>query len=1050
MEQEKNSLITDTAESIIHPENSSASPKKLYKPAFDDVLNSVSMPSSSQEIYRHETGHSGSTVVHTASETTISSGPSSFLPPNIENQEPFSSFSIHGDVPASASPLLTDAGFRPKQKSSIPERRNAVSGMASHSINETKNQENSPSSDLLHDEHPPDFVSPIPPTVQVSGTSYSAETLNVPVSHSDKIPSREPDVFKSVSHDKSKATPKQPGVPNTVPPNSSKTERNQPDIPAENHFADMLSTGSAQTFAQAVQESEKPSSMLSGVKQTAYRGVLHSAGAGDDFTDRAGGQGKRAVISGAAMTYGAAKATAKSVKRIGKFGARTHQDRMDGLIKDRKTAALQAGKFSLQEGKGLIADAGSRLVKEGLVIAEDFEGSDDLGIQAIVKTKNTVRNVSYARRLFGNQPKRSVWQTLRQAPAFVSNTVSSVGRIASKITSAAVSGISSLSLISGVSLLLVLVMTMIPAAYALTGAASIAADDETITEVYSYITELDANLSKKIYDYRSDADVVDYYLNGSQTVDTIEISTDADQMLNYLDCVYGDYKFADVKDKINEIYSDLYQIDLTKYTQNVGTTSESDTVVDPDTQEPSSPDLISTYTPVYGNPVSKKPGSTLNTAILSNSICAGTFKLTFYCGCAICSEQYGNMTSTGVTALEGRTIAVDPTVIPYGTKVHIDGWGDFIAEDCGGAIKGNHIDVFVADHQRANSLGVQYASVYIMNGSIAGGIYLPAVGSGTVSHMKVKVTTQSVRSYLQDRMDDDQKDKSQLMNQIGQYTTRMNYASPLETDSWYVSRRYGYYYSGSVKQHFGADIAANAGAAVLAVCSGTVTKIGSNTENGTYLILQSGNNKFLYGNLARTLVSEGDTVEKGDVIAKVGSAGSGCVSSSLHMEYTKNGISLNPCFYLYNASTAGTGSSVGSTDIVEVARSQLGQQGGQPYWSYMGFSSRVAWCASFVSWCANQCGYIDAGIIPKHAACASGVSWFQQHGQWQNRNYVPSPGDIIYFDWTGSGISHHVGIVEKVEGNIVYTIEGNSSDAVHERHYTIGEADILGYGIPNY
>ena len=116
----------------------------------------------------------------------------------------------------------------------------------------------------------------------------------------------------------------------------------------------------------------------------------------------------------------------------------------------------------------------------------------------------------------------------------------------------------------------------------------------------------------------------------------------------------------------------------------------------------------------------------------------------------------------------------------------------------------------------------------------------------------------------------------------------------------------------------------------------------------------------------------------------------------------------------------------------------------------MGFSSRVAWCASFVSWCANQCGYIDAGIIPKHAACASGVSWFQQHGQWQNRNYVPSPGDIIYFDWTGSGISHHVGIVEKVEGNIVYTIEGNSSDAVHERHYTIGEADILGYGIPNY
>lgn len=93
----------------------------------------------------------------------------------------------------------------------------------------------------------------------------------------------------------------------------------------------------------------------------------------------------------------------------------------------------------------------------------------------------------------------------------------------------------------------------------------------------------------------------------------------------------------------------------------------------------------------------------------------GTFKLTFYCGCTICSEQWGKQTATGTTCVEGRTIAVDPRVIPYGTRVHIDGFGDFVAEDCGGAIKGNHIDIYMEDHARCNALGVQYANVTILN-----------------------------------------------------------------------------------------------------------------------------------------------------------------------------------------------------------------------------------------------------------------------------------------------------------------------------------------------
>ena len=84
------------------------------------------------------------------------------------------------------------------------------------------------------------------------------------------------------------------------------------------------------------------------------------------------------------------------------------------------------------------------------------------------------------------------------------------------------------------------------------------------------------------------------------------------------------------------------------------------------------------------------------------------------------------------------------------------------------------------------------------------------------------------------------------------------------------------------------------------------------------------------------------------------------------------------------------GSSAGSNDIVQVAFSQIGNVGGQPYWSWYGFSSRVEWCACFVSWCANECGYIDAGIIPKFAGCQiEGVTWFKTCGLWQERGYSP-------------------------------------------------------------
>jgi hypothetical protein len=141
----------------------------------------------------------------------------------------------------------------------------------------------------------------------------------------------------------------------------------------------------------------------------------------------------------------------------------------------------------------------------------------------------------------------------------------------------------------------------------------------------------------------------------------------------------------------------------------------------------------------------------------------------------------------------------------------------------------------------------------------------------------------------------------------------------------------------------------------------------------------------------------------------------------------------------------------GSGDIVAVAVSQIGNVNGEPYWSWYGFDSRVAWCATFVSWCANECGYIDAGIIPKFAACQSqGIAWFTERGLYQDSSYIPAPGDIIFFDWEPDGHSDHVGIVEYVEGEVVHTVEGNTSNSVARRSYRLDSNNICGYGTPMY
>ena len=137
----------------------------------------------------------------------------------------------------------------------------------------------------------------------------------------------------------------------------------------------------------------------------------------------------------------------------------------------------------------------------------------------------------------------------------------------------------------------------------------------------------------------------------------------------------------------------------------------------------------------------------------------------------------------------------------------------------------------------------------------------------------------------------------------------------------------------------------------------------------------------------------------------------------------------------------------GNGQIVSVALTQLGNEGGQKFWSWYGFDSHVAWCACFASWCGDQAGLIESGKMPKFSLCDDGIAWFQSKEKWKSRGYSPAPGTLIFFDWNGDGTSDHVGIVEKTEGSTVYTVEGNSSDAVNKRSYDINNGTIMGYGI---
>ncbi|MBR3241114.1 MAG: CHAP domain-containing protein [Parasporobacterium sp.] len=132
---------------------------------------------------------------------------------------------------------------------------------------------------------------------------------------------------------------------------------------------------------------------------------------------------------------------------------------------------------------------------------------------------------------------------------------------------------------------------------------------------------------------------------------------------------------------------------------------------------------------------------------------------------------------------------------------------------------------------------------------------------------------------------------------------------------------------------------------------------------------------------------------------------------------------------------------------MNVALTQLGNSGGQPYWEFCGWPERVEWCACFITWCGEQCGYIEAGLLPMTSSPWVQTEFFKEKNRWMDGGVTPNPGMVIFFDWYGNGLPDHVGFVEYVEDGVVHTVEGNSGDAVQQNSYPVGDGCIMGYGV---
>lgn len=286
-----------------------------------------------------------------------------------------------------------------------------------------------------------------------------------------------------------------------------------------------------------------------------------------------------------------------------------------------------------------------------------------------------------------------------------------------------------------------------------------------------------------------------------------------------------------------------------------------------------------------------------------------------------------------------------------------------------------------------------------------------------------------------------QQDVYDVLSEVGTYTALEDVANPFadpdtdEEPTWSVARRYGYYIdmqAGNYRPQLnkGLYISAQSGDDVFAGFGGEVS------VSGNKVAIETDSRKITYGNLSGIQVSTGDTVTSGQLLGSVGDS-SPLPSPALYVEYERNGKELNPRFFI-SGCISGNSTGVGNGDIVQTALSQVGttetpvNQVMYNDWYYGHHVGGIdyPWCAAFVSWCADQNGYIAAGIVPKSASCSGYRDFYSARGEFHlaSSGYVPKAGDFVLFS-SGSYPrgGAHIGIVISCDGSRIYTVEGNTS-----------------------
>jgi hypothetical protein len=131
-------------------------------------------------------------------------------------------------------------------------------------------------------------------------------------------------------------------------------------------------------------------------------------------------------------------------------------------------------------------------------------------------------------------------------------------------------------------------------------------------------------------------------------------------------------------------------------------------------------------------------------------------------------------------------------------------------------------------------------------------------------------------------------------------------------------------------------------------------------------------------------------------------------------------------------------------EIVKIASEQVGYKeyanNQTKYGEWYGLQGE--WCDIFISWLASQVGILNT-LIPKEAYVPTTAKWYKEKGLLRDRNYTPQKGDLILFDYNHNKTPDHIGIVEKVEGITIHTIEGNKSKMVKRQAYAVGNSDIM-------